>query len=341
MRPSAPSQPLPGAAKHTVWTLGGAGSRRQCCPPSVVVSRTPPTTGVPPETTPPDTGPPATWPPATANPTAGLMKCTVRSSGHGSGSCRHFSPLSAVARMVDAPTTQPWLESTKSTERCRRGYPAGAGTPGGRRRGPAGRAGRGGRRAGGLAGRGRGGGGRVPGAGGRAGAAAGYQQGHGRSDRGENEHREGAVSVHAPYDAGRRMEVVAMGLMGGGCPEPGGTPGRRDGSLALGLRLVLVRVIDAQAPAPRPAAVAADGMDQRAQPFGIDLLEHLRRQARDVLLLLALPATRSSRPWPAGYAQDPVRLLTIAAHAPRVTPQPRRARRQRTSGPAAGDLGSW
>src|SRR5450755_444585 len=119
MRPSAPSQPLPGAAKHTVWTLGGAGSRRQCCPPSVVVSRTPPTTGVPPETTPPDTGPPATWPPATANPTAGLMKCTVRSSGHGSGSCRHFSPLSAVARMVDAPTTQPWLESTKSTELSR------------------------------------------------------------------------------------------------------------------------------------------------------------------------------------------------------------------------------
>src|SRR5215472_5736054 len=48
-------------------------------------------------------------------PSDAVKKCTARTGSHGSGSARQYAPPSVVARMVVAPTTQPWLASVKST----------------------------------------------------------------------------------------------------------------------------------------------------------------------------------------------------------------------------------
>src|SRR6266702_1632167 len=80
MFPSAPSQPRRASLKQAVWTSGGVGNRRQCCPPS-----------------------------------AGLRKCTARTGSQGSASACQLAPPSVVARTVVAPTTQPCLASVKST----------------------------------------------------------------------------------------------------------------------------------------------------------------------------------------------------------------------------------
>src|SRR5215467_4837978 len=107
MLPPAPSQPRCALVKQALWTARGDGSRRQCAPPSLVPSKTPPR----PDGTPRYGKPP----PATAMPSDEVKKCTVRIGSHGSGSARQCAPPSVVARMVVPPTTQPWLASVKST----------------------------------------------------------------------------------------------------------------------------------------------------------------------------------------------------------------------------------
>ena len=108
--PSAPSQPCRGSPKQTVCASAGVASRRQVRPPSLVLSTTPPRTGVS------GPAPPTLRPPATANPVAGEMKCTERITGHGSGSAVQRAPPSVVASRDVMPTAQPSCPLMKSTE---------------------------------------------------------------------------------------------------------------------------------------------------------------------------------------------------------------------------------
>src|SRR6266702_3592477 len=109
MLPPAPSQPRRVSLKQTVWTSDGVAIGRQCCPPSLVPSSTPPAKGGL------DTPAYGRFPPATAKPSCGLTKCTARMAWQGSGRERQCAPPSVVARNSDVPVTQPCLASAKST----------------------------------------------------------------------------------------------------------------------------------------------------------------------------------------------------------------------------------
>jgi len=109
-RPLAPSQPCRGSLKQAVCALAGVASRRQVCPPSLVASTIPPSTGIS------GPAPPTFRPPATATPSVGEVKCTDRITGHGSGRAVQCAPPSVVASRDVVPTAQPSRALMKSAE---------------------------------------------------------------------------------------------------------------------------------------------------------------------------------------------------------------------------------
>src|SRR6266704_2556422 len=109
MLPPAPIQPRRVSLKQTVWTSDGVAIGRQCCPPSLVPSSTPPAKGGL------DTPAYGRFPPATAKPSCGLTKCTARMAWQGSGRERQCAPPSVVARNSDVPVTQPSNGDTNCT----------------------------------------------------------------------------------------------------------------------------------------------------------------------------------------------------------------------------------